>query len=45
MDEAYQQVLPIVEAQNKNSERREYINQARYEASQMPDGEAKLVAN
>lgn len=43
MDEAYPQILPIVQAQTKNSERRNYINQSNYELSQMPDWEEKTT--
>lgn len=45
MDEAYKQVLPIVQTQIKNSDRRKYINQAKYEASQIQEPSARLQAN
>ena len=44
MDEAYRQILPIVQNEIKNSDRREYINQAQYEVSQIQDPEAKRMA-
>jgi len=44
MDEAYQQILPIVQNEIKNSDRREYINQANYEVSQIQDPQARKEA-
>ena len=44
MDEAYRQILPMVQNEIKNSDRREYINQAQYEVSQIQDPEAKRMA-
>lgn len=44
MDEWYIQVLPLVQNNIKNSDRRKYINQARYEVSQIQDPDAKLQA-
>jgi hypothetical protein len=37
-------VLPLVQNNIKNSDRRKYINQARYEVSQIQDPDAKLQA-
>lgn len=45
MDEAYVQVIPLVQNQIKNSDRRKYINQAKYEASQIEDPSARFQAN
>jgi hypothetical protein len=43
MDTAYLQVLPIVQNDIKNSDRRKIINQSAYEVSQMPEGKDKKV--
>ena len=45
MDEAYLQILPLVQNEIKNSDRREEINQKKYEASQIQDPEQKIMAN
>ena len=45
MDEAYLQVLPMVQTDIKNSDRRKYINQSEYEVSQITDSTARKVAN
>ena len=45
MDEAYLQILPLVQNEIKNSDRREEINQKKYEASQIQDSEQKIMAN
>lgn len=45
MDEAYVQVIPLVQTQIKNSDRRKYINQAKYEASQIENPSARFQAN
>jgi hypothetical protein len=44
MDNLYQQVLPKVQDDIKNSDRRKYINDASYEVSQIQDKDAKLQA-
>lgn len=44
MDTAYTQVLPIVQNDIKNSDRRKIINQSSYEVSQMPEWNDKKVS-
>lgn len=44
MDKAYPQILPLVQKEIENSDRRKYINEANYEVSQIQDPNAKLVA-
>jgi len=44
MDDLYIQVLPKVQDDIKNSERRKYINDASYEVSQIQDSSARLQA-
>lgn len=44
MDNLYQQVLPKVQDDIKNSDRRKYINDASYEVSQIQDKDAKIQA-
>lgn len=44
MDNLYQQVLPEVQKQIKNSDRRKYINDASYEVSQIQDKDAQIQA-
>jgi hypothetical protein len=45
MDEAYIQVLPLVQNDIKNSDRRKYINQAKYDVSQIQDPTQQKQAN
>ena len=45
MDDLYIQVLPKVQDDIKNSDRRKYINQWKYEASQIQDKSERAVAN
>jgi hypothetical protein len=45
MDEAYTQVLPLVQNDIKNSDRRKYINQSKYEVSQIQDPTQQKQAN
>lgn len=45
MDDLYIQVLPKVQDDIKNSDRRKYINQNKYEASQIQDKSARTIAN
>lgn len=44
MDELYNKALPIVQNEIKNSDRRKYINQSSYEASQLEDSNARKRA-
>ena len=44
MDDLYIQVLPQVQDEIKNSDRRKYINQAWYEVSQIQDKNSRLIA-
>ena len=44
MDELYNKALPIVQNEIKNSDRRKYINQSSYEASQLEDSNARKQA-
>lgn len=44
MDTAYTQILPIVQNDIKNSDRRKIINQSSYEVSQMPEWKDKKVS-
>jgi hypothetical protein len=44
MDDLYIQVLPKVQDDIKNSERRKYINDASYEVSQIQDSSARTQA-
>ena len=44
MDDLYIQVLPQVQDEIKNSERRKYINQTGYEVSQIQDKNAQALA-
>lgn len=44
MDKAYTQVLPIVQKDIQNSDRRRYLNEAQYEVSQIQDPSAKIQA-
>jgi hypothetical protein len=44
MDNLYQQVLPEVQKQIKNSDRRKYINDASYGVSQIQDKDAQIQA-
>lgn len=45
MDEAYRQILPMVQRDIQMSDRNEYLNQASYEVSQITDPQAKIQAN
>ena len=45
MDEAYLQVLPLVQNDIKNSDRRKILNQSEYEVSQITDPTARMIAN
>lgn len=44
MDELYLKVLPIVQAETLNSDRRKYINDANFEVSQIQDKSAQTMA-
>ena len=44
MDELYLKVLPLVQNEIKNSDRRKIINNASYEASQLQDKDARMMA-
>lgn len=44
MDELYVKVLPLVQNEIKNSDRRKIINDASYEASQLQDKDARMMA-
>lgn len=44
MDNAYPQILPMVNQEIENSDRRKYINEATYQAMQLRDTTQKLLA-